>query len=390
MSSRVTRRAGAAAKAKLKAIVQAEEEEEEEEDSYEDEHVEEHEDVAKNHASTVLQTESLPQPVYETFQTAADLSNGLCIVRKLDDGRYEILNLTNAEASTLGNIDTGRLIRGDESGARQQILEEAEQQWKESEFKIGQVLGSVKLRIFRFLKLPIELRFKIYDYTISSAKTLHIGSHQYSPENILGGLHLTGTCRQIFAETRSMFWRNTFRVSGICKQIKLIVPTLTDNLREVTWTWWSTKNRDSKTLRMFADCKKLRKFHLCLTKYCHIGHIYHPTVQHKYQDEPAVQKFCKTNGFDLLVSLRGFELVTVRNECDPTLKILADKLSEVELKAFESFLMQKLTQPKDPDILTYFPVIKTAALTVGKKTSKDTTKSRSTAKASTKKGTLAA
>ena len=72
--------------------------------------------------------------------------------------------------------------------------------------------------------------------------------------------------------------------------------------------------------------------------------------QSLYHDEPAVQKFKGSNTFDALFSLRGLELVTVNNHEAPSLKVPAERVSEEEIKAFGSFLSQKLTQRKEPDV----------------------------------------
>ena len=61
--------------------------------------------------------------------------------------------------------------------------------------------------------------------------------------------------------------------------------------------------------------------------------------QFSYQDEPAVAKFRRTNGFDLLLSFRGLEIVTVEDK-------KPSRLTDAEFQAFESFLRQELTKPQ--------------------------------------------
>lgn len=211
------------------------------------------------------------------------------------------------------------------------------------------------LRIFRLLKLPIELRLRIYDLTVCSNQTLYIGSWQYSPERILAGVQLRGTCRQIYDETRSLFWRNSFRINGVCEKIKPLLPLLTDNLRELTWDWWAFKIKDVTTLRMINGFKQLKIFHLRLTKYC----VYSDPmilpggftrVNYLHQSEPAVARFRRTNGFDELLSLRGLELVTVLNHHSGDIRVASGDLSGEELNAFELFLNKQLTQPRQPEV----------------------------------------
>jgi len=209
-----------------------------------------------------------------------------------------------------------------------------------------------ELSIFRFLMLPIELRFKVYDLTIISDKGLSFGSYEYGSERILAGIQLTATCRQIYEETRSLFWRNNFKISDFNKQTKLLVPLLTENLREVMFGWWAFKLKDPQILRMLKDCKKLKILHLRLTKWSILSDndSSNPRRQYLHQDEPAVAKFKRTNGFDDLLSLRGLELVTVKNDYEDRARLKPEALSDEELKAFESFLSKQLTQPKSPKV----------------------------------------
>ncbi|CZR51233.1 uncharacterized protein PAC_01108 [Phialocephala subalpina] len=305
--------------------------------------------------TTVTQEDNVaPHSVFETFETATALTPGLWIVREVNVGKYELVNLSTVEATVLGSPEIGRLIRADASGGRLNAISESEKVLKGAELKVGQALGSANRRIFRFLKLPIELRFKVYDLTVCSDKTLCVGSYQYCPDEILAGIQLTATCRQIYEETRSMFWRNHFRIRDIFdKQAKLLAPVLTENLRKVTWSWWANKIKDPNTLKTFMQCKNLKIFNLRLTKYAvfSASHGYTSSKrQFLYQDEPAVAKFKLTNGFDELVSLRGLERVTVKNDYpSDEVKIRPEDLSDQELKAFETFLTQMLTQPKQPN-----------------------------------------
>ncbi|KAF8854980.1 hypothetical protein BDZ45DRAFT_676602 [Acephala macrosclerotiorum] len=311
--------------------------------------------------------------VFQTFETTATLSDGHCIVRKLEDGRYEILNLDSVEANVLGSIEFGRMIRGNETSdsGRLKALQDIKKGWKSTELKVEQALGSANQTIFRFLKLPIELRFRIYDMTISSDKKVRLGHYDIPSYEMLTGLQLRGTCRQIYDETRGFFWRNNIIIKDICKQTKLLVPRLTENLREVSWEWWNSKIKDPQTLRMFQDCKNLKILHVRLTKWSiYLPRRYYPTVkvQHLYRDEPAVAKFQRVNGFDELLRLRGLDDVTVKNDLPLTRRIEPADLSDEELNAFENFLKQKLTRPKRPD------VIRETSAKKSKKTGKTTKK----------------
>lgn len=199
------------------------------------------------------------------------------------------------------------------------------------------------LRLFRFLKLPIELRYRIYDMTVCSSSTLRHGNYQYGAARILGGIQLRATCRQVYEETRNFFWRNSFRID-FSKEMKPLTAILTENLREVKWDCWSFKIKDPVTLRMLSGCVNLKILHIRLTRYC--IDIHNTGRQTLHQNEPAVAKFKKMHGFDELFSLRGLKTVTVANDMSFDLRIPPGDLSDEELKAFEAFLVKEITQPR--------------------------------------------
>ncbi|KAH6718155.1 hypothetical protein BKA61DRAFT_599122 [Leptodontidium sp. MPI-SDFR-AT-0119] len=298
-----------------------------------------------------MMVEKAAPAIIQSFQTATALSEGHCIIRKLEDGRYEIFSLTPATPEMFGSQEVGRLILAD--GGRMKVLEDAESSWKESELKLGQVLNSANLRIFRFLKLPLELRLMIYDLTIRTNEQLRIGSWEYASSNILPAIQLRGTCRQIYEETSSIFWRNHFRLHDICGKIKILLPKLTDNIQELSWAWWNFKIKDANTLRAIQEFKKLRIFNIKLTEYC----VDSPTRprssrQFLHQQEPTIAKFNKTSGFDILISMRGLERVTVTNSASGTCMIKPSDASDAEIQAFEAFVNRELTQPKEPKVTT--------------------------------------
>lgn len=92
--------------------------------------------------STVAKAEKPAGPVFQTFQTKTPLLGGLCVIVDLGNGNYELLNVDSAQADALGSMETGRLIRTDETGGRLKALEGVERAWKSAELKIGQALGS--------------------------------------------------------------------------------------------------------------------------------------------------------------------------------------------------------------------------------------------------------
>lgn len=84
--------------------------------------------------------------IIQSFETATALTEGHCVIRKLENGKYEIINLNSASAESFGSKQVGRLILADETGARMKALQDVEKSWKDSELKIGQVLNSASRR----------------------------------------------------------------------------------------------------------------------------------------------------------------------------------------------------------------------------------------------------
>lgn len=81
--------------------------------------------------------------------------------------------------------------------------------------------------------------------TVVSHRPLRIGDFKYCPQGILPGLQIRGACKQIYEETHKLFWRNRFHIPDLGAQIKTLAPTLTENLQEVSWSWWGFKIKDT-------------------------------------------------------------------------------------------------------------------------------------------------
>lgn len=214
--------------------------------------------------------------------------------------------------------------------------------------------------MFRFLKLPIELRFKVYDLTISSDKVLR-HEPKYKPSDLLTGLQLRGTCRQVHDETYKFFWRNSFTFyAGIKDKIskRPIFPILTENLRDFTWESWGHMLKDTLTLRMLKDFDGLEILRVRFTN-SSLGNTpvpggpayhYHQ-VNDLHQFEPAVAKFKYIYGLDDLFRLRGLTTVIVTNDTAVKYRrIPSDVITDAEFKAFEAFLTSEITKPKAPKV----------------------------------------
>jgi hypothetical protein len=171
------------------------------------------------------------------------------------------------------------------------------------------------------------------------------------------------TSRQMYQETRPFFYRNTFRISDMSKQLKPIVPEFRQFLREVEFEWWGWSLKDPNLLRWFQTCENLKIFHLVVTKYC--TDSIHNRRQWSYQNDFTIKKWSGSNGFDALVLLRGLERVEVRHA-------QAEKkgnATDAEIADFQAFLTRILTQPK-PEPVRNIPVTRaTAAVNKNKKKS---------------------
>ncbi|KUJ22861.1 uncharacterized protein LY89DRAFT_312617 [Mollisia scopiformis] len=204
------------------------------------------------------------------------------------------------------------------------------------------------------MELPIEMRFRVYDYIMTFDNLLSYGSLVKLALRSTSGLQLRGTCQDIYNETKTIFWRNKFCIADLGKSFKMGLSELLDNLREVTWDWHALKILDPQTLIALGLCKQLKVFHLRVTRSVVFGgdHLF-DRRQYTYQDEPLAAKFSRSNGFDELLQLRGLETITVENHDHYKFWVKDKYLSNAELKAFETFLASKLTLPKKPPVCRY-------------------------------------
>jgi hypothetical protein len=174
--------------------------------------------------------------------------------------------------------------------------------------------------------------------------------HHESSRQKLPGLSLTETCRWIYAETRPFFYKNSLEINEVCRNFKPLLPTLKENLRNVTFSWWGFSSKDRNTLKFFASCKNLRVLNILITRFT-VENSFH-THQSLFQDEPSIAKFSGCNGFDNLFEIQGLERVTVRPETGLS-KPFENQCSEAEFKAFEKFLNRHLVAPEvEPEVVS--------------------------------------
>jgi len=186
------------------------------------------------------------------------------------------------------------------------------------------------------LKLPIELRYRIYEFSLIAATPLY----QRTKESIALGTGLLRSCRQVYEECINFFYNNNFVLHDTGKKFDLFKEKLGNNLQEVTVQWWGSQRRDPAIFKYLTGCPKLKILHLVTTNW--VINATHQKTQTEYQDDNTIRKFSRTNGFDNLVQIRGLRMVTVRHIND---NLVEAEVTKEELNVFEAFLMGKLTLP---------------------------------------------
>lgn len=87
--------------------------------------------------------EKKPGPVFETFKTNKTLEDGLCVVRALGGGRYEIVNLKNVDQEHFSSEEMGSVINSNDS--RREALDVDEKEWDTAKFTLGQAVRSASM-----------------------------------------------------------------------------------------------------------------------------------------------------------------------------------------------------------------------------------------------------
>jgi hypothetical protein len=203
-------------------------------------------------------------------------------------------------------------------------------------------------KIFRFQNLPIELRYRIYDFVIISPNSIrYVGAGADGGKKI--GLTLRATCKQIYEETEKFFFRNSFNVD-LTSQFKLVPKQVCSKFVEVTTEWWSLAKKDKLMFEFINyNCPKLKVLNLRLTT-CPIDvspHDWRAKRQWSHRDVPEATRFRNAGGFDALVQIRGLERVNViRGD-----SVNHDRLKDEEKDAFEAWLNTILTQEKPQPVV---------------------------------------
>ncbi|PBP24038.1 hypothetical protein BUE80_DR005167 [Diplocarpon rosae] len=276
-----------------------------------------------------------PVPIFQIVKVDRKLEDGLCLVRALGHGRYELVNLKNVDHDIISSKETGVMIKADEERLNAFKLDKKE--WEATAFKCHMAVGSADKTIFRFRKLPPELRFRVYDFAIVGAKAIYRVSDTTSRTLALA---LRGTCKQFYAETEPFFYKNNFHVYTENVHSLQIPTKIQENLKEVTFQWWGWTRKDRNALNLVRSFKNVKILNLIVTEWVFLSgtHLAPPA------SGDLLCKFRRTRGFTDICELRGFEIVRVSNE--GAHKAQDAHITTAEMKAFEAHLNEQLTKAK--------------------------------------------
>jgi hypothetical protein len=73
------------------------------------------------------------KPIFTVFKSDEELDEGLCIVRSLGEGRYELVNLEHSHRFDLAKEETGEIIKA--VPERRQMLAISAKQWEDVKVK---------------------------------------------------------------------------------------------------------------------------------------------------------------------------------------------------------------------------------------------------------------
>ncbi|KAG4031280.1 hypothetical protein MFRU_009g00700 [Monilinia fructicola] len=294
-------------------------------------------------------------PIDRIYKTVTlendDIEDGLWMIRKLGNGKYEVVNI--------GNV-THEDISSEENEARMASTPESVEVFRASQKSLNDVTANLDRavftasgKVFRFKKLPIELRYKVYEFAlISNPGTSLYPEHPARIEPHLA-LGLLATCRSVNAECEKFLWKNTFDLSvPSLKTLKLDKQILIQNIRHVKCAWTGSFTKDVFVFGMLASCPNIETLEIKLNGGCveraNGFALYSRKLQFLYQDDISIRKFSRSNGFDKLVSLRHLKKVVVSKAFGIEQVMSSGFITEAEIKTFEKFLIKKLTTPPPP------------------------------------------
>ncbi|KAI9650708.1 hypothetical protein NHQ30_000730 [Ciborinia camelliae] len=295
--------------------------------------------------------------IYTTFTIEnGNMKDGLWMMRKLDNGKYEAVNLSTVAYEDICSEENEKRLASTPESV--QIFKASQKSLVDVTAKLDRAVFTASGKVFRFNKLPIELRYKIYEFAL----ILDTGSALYCERS--GGYRqpdlafgLLATSRSINAECAQFLWKNSFNLSApSMKCLKNNKECLIRNVRHVKFTWTGSHTTDLFILGMIASSPNLETLYVklgstCVEKGPNSYPHYVRRPQYLHQGDNSIRKFSRTNGFDKLISLRGLKKVIVSKHWGLEAAIRVGTLTEADVKAFEKFLMEKLTTPVAPPMV---------------------------------------
>lgn len=304
--------------------------------------------------------------IFTILSTKAPLQAGLCIVRPLGGGRFELVSLDKVPQGMIGSEEAAELMQS--VPERKAAMKISEGQWNSAKLKCDAVIRAtgklifewllmnelmyciLEKDIFRFFKLPVELRFKIYKLVVFNPAGIKLKTRaQYiiTPSN---GCRLMLASRRFYEECSQFYFINTFHLEH--KQIVKLrtMPNLVKKPQEIQFDW-EVKYSDAKSFSDLGGYPNLHVLNLSVRYGCLRLSETVWSRNRLFRDEPSIKRFYNLPGFDNLVSIRGLQCVTFKVDRldDPRNDISAETQKDIEAAAnvFEDFLNKELTKQKD-------------------------------------------
>lgn len=198
------------------------------------------------------------------------------------------------------------------------------------------------------------MRYKIYEFALISDRGLYVGSSfEESCQESNLALGLLASCRSIHTECIKFLWKNTFNLNiQSIKTLRKKKDILIQNIRHVKCNWTGTYSRDAFIFGLISSFTKVESLVIQLSYGVVTGHSWYTRKpQRLHQDDDRIRKFSRINGFDKLISLRDINKVTVVTQgmgyaaSDVT-------VTQAELEIFKRFLVEKLTTPVAPPVVS--------------------------------------
>lgn len=91
-----------------------------------------------------------PAPIFETFKSNKNLQDGLCVLRSLGGGKYELVNLSTVDGAAFSSEDIGNRIKRIPECLK--LLQTTNENWDEVKLKVGQAVGSASMFVVQWFQ----------------------------------------------------------------------------------------------------------------------------------------------------------------------------------------------------------------------------------------------